>query len=73
MENIFTKIGLTLFVLIILALVAFADMWAIEIVKYGLQYNKMALVVLGGILLLGIPLAIGKVILDARKHFLTEA
>lgn len=73
MSNIFTKIGFSFLFAIIIALVVYANMWAIEVVGLGVEGNKMPLVVIGGMLLVGIPAAIGKVALDYHKYSLQNA
>ncbi len=68
MSNTFTKIGFSFLFLIIAGLVAYANMWALAVVQLGLESNKMPLVVIGGMLLVGIPAAIGKVLYDVHKY-----
>lgn len=73
MSNIFTKIGFCFLFVIIAGLVVYANLWAVDVVGLGVESNKMSLVVMGGILLVGIPAAIGKVALDYRTYSLQNA
>ncbi len=73
MSNIFTKIGFCFLFVIIIGLVAYANLWAIGVVSLGLASNKMALVVIGGMLMVGIPAALGKVLIDYHKHALSNS
>ncbi len=70
MSNIFTKIGFSFLFVLIAGLVVYANLWAVEVVGLGVESNKMSLVVIGGMLLVGIPAAIGKVALDYRNYSL---
>ncbi len=69
----FTKIGFGFLFVIIAGLVVYANLWAVEVVSLGLERNKVSLVVMGGMLLVGIPAAIGKVALDYRSYSLQNA
>ncbi len=70
MSNTFTKIGFCFLFVIIAGLMVYANLWAVEVVELGLERDKVSLVLMGGMLLVGIPAAIGKVALDYRTHYL---